>query len=117
MRKALFLVVFLFSVFAVAQVTSPAPASSPLPLSGAVTAVTNTANKVPSNIPSGVLMLITFLLSTEVGMRIIPTQKAYSWAIALAALLGAVILLLQKAQNLCTTMGQSLQNISSPPAS
>ncbi len=116
MKKVFFSVVLMFSIAGVAQVATP-PASSPLPLAGAVTAVSKTTNAVPSSVPSPILMLLGLLASSEVVMRAVPTKKALSWFLGIAALLSGVILLLQKVQALMQVIGNSLQNTTSPPSS
>lgn len=120
MKKVLCLIslqmVFLFPVALLAQ--SPTPAVSPLPLNGAVTAVSKASNSVPSALPAGVVIVLGLLGSSEVIMRAVPTQKALSWFLGIAALLSVVITLLQKVVNLMTVIGQSLNNVSaSPPSS
>jgi hypothetical protein len=107
MRKGLFLAVSLFPVMVLAQAV--APSGSPLPLAGAVTAVGSATAWLPGSIPSGVLIIIGFIV-TELAAHGIPTSKPVSWFLGLNAVVGAVIMLLQKCQTLLTTLGNSLQN-------
>lgn len=102
-----FCAVSLFALLTHAQ--SPSPSAA---LQTATNAVSNVAGKIPSAIPASLLALLG-LLGSELVAHAIPTTKPVSWFLGIGALMGAVIGLLQKVQNLCVTLGNSLQNISS----
>jgi hypothetical protein len=108
MKKVLFLALFLFPVGLLAQVV----AQSPLPLNGAVGAVNSATSWLPASVSATVLMVLGFIV-TEAAAHGIPTAKPISWFLGLSAVLGSVVLFLQKLQSLCNTLGNSLQNSNS----
>jgi len=114
MKFILFAIVTLTSLAAFSQVTgtvAPTPAGQAI-----VSAVNTAASKVPASVPAGLIMALTFVIS-ELAAHGVPTSKPLSWFLGFAAILSSVILLLQKVQNLCTTIGNSVQNVSGSPSS
>jgi hypothetical protein len=60
-------------------------------------------------------MVLAFVVS-ELAMHGLPTSKPLSWFLFLEAMVGAVVLFLQKVQGLLTTLGSALQNTTPPAA-
>lgn len=107
-----FLAVPISIAIAQAPAGSPAPAVSPA--GGAViSAVDKATSALPSSIPAWALGVIAFLFS-EAAARGIPTQKPVSWFLFLEAIVGSLIMFLQKFQNVLNDLGSSFQNISKP---
>lgn len=114
--KNLSLMLILVFVFMFAAVAfSQAPSATPAAGAAVVNGINNAANKVPSSLP-GWLLTGLALLVTELGARGVPTAKPRSWFIVGGAVLGALIVLLQKVQALLVNVGTVFNNVN-PPSS
>lgn len=113
MKVLILVMFFLMTLTVLAQTPTPTPTA--LPGQSVVTAVNSATSALPSALPSGLLMVLAFVIS-ELGMHGIPTSKPLSWFLFLEAIVGAVVLFLQKVQGLLTTLGSALQNTTTPPA-
>jgi hypothetical protein len=111
MKLLLFTLVLFSSVAVFAQV-APAVTSTPAGQS-VISAVTTATTKVPSTVPTGLIMVLSFVL-TELAARGVPTQKPVSWFLFAEGLIAAVVALLQKVQSLLTSMGTAFNNTSGP---
>jgi hypothetical protein len=109
--------VFIGTVSVEIMAQSPTPSATPAILQNAIGAINNVSNKIPVSVPPSILVVLSFLVS-ELVAHGIPTSKPVSWFFVIEAVLGAVsafltaiVGLISKLQNLCTTLGSSLNNV------